>query len=36
VIHKRTRANLQPSDHAPVLVNLAWPPEDDDEGDDDA
>ena len=35
VIHKRTRANLQPSDHAPVLVNLAWPPEDDDEGDDD-
>ena len=32
VIHKRTRANLQPSDHAPVLVNLAWPPEDDDEG----
>jgi len=34
VIHKRTRANLQPSDHAPVLVNLAWPPEDDDEGDD--
>ena len=36
VIHKRTRANLQPSDHAPVLVNLAWPPEDeaDDQGDD--
>jgi len=34
VIHKRARANLQPSDHAPVLVNLAWPPEDDDEGDD--
>jgi len=35
VIHKRTRANLQPSDHAPVLVNLAWPPEDeaDDQGD---
>jgi exodeoxyribonuclease-3 len=31
VIHKRTRANLQPSDHAPVLVNLAWPPEDDDD-----
>jgi len=27
VIHKRTRANVQPSDHAPVLVNLAWPPE---------
>ena len=34
VIHKRTRANIQPSDHAPVLVNLAWPPEDDDEGED--
>ena len=36
VIHKRTRANIQPSDHAPVLVNLAWPPEDeaDDQGDD--
>ena len=34
VIHKRTRANVQPSDHAPVLVNLAWPPEDDDEGED--
>ena len=35
VIHKRTRANIQPSDHAPVLVNLAWPPEDeaDDQGD---
>ena len=26
VIHKATRANLQPSDHAPVVVNLAWPP----------
>ena len=34
VIHKRTRANLQPSDHAPVLVNLAWPPDDDAEDDD--
>jgi len=29
VIHKHTRANQQPSDHAPVLVNLAWPPTDD-------
>jgi exodeoxyribonuclease-3 len=39
VIHKRTRANVQPSDHAPVLVNLAWPPEDDGDdgfGDDDS
>ena len=37
VIDKRPRGNLQPSDHAPVVVNLAWPPEDDDgdEGDDD-
>jgi exodeoxyribonuclease-3 len=36
VIHKTTRANLQPSDHAPVVVNLAWPPTDDsaDIGDD--
>jgi len=31
VIHKHTRANLQPSDHAPVLVNLAWPPQGDEE-----
>jgi exodeoxyribonuclease-3 len=29
VIHKEQRGNLQPSDHAPVLVNLAWPPADD-------
>ena len=35
VIHKRTRANEQPSDHAPVVVNLAWPPADDDDGNDD-
>ena len=26
VIHKATRGQLQPSDHAPVVVNLAWPP----------
>jgi exodeoxyribonuclease-3 len=25
VIHKHTRGNPQPSDHAPVMVNLAWP-----------
>jgi len=24
-IHKATRGNTQPSDHAPVVVNLAWP-----------
>jgi exodeoxyribonuclease-3 len=36
VIHKHTRANPQPSDHAPVVVNLAWPPDDDGEdGDED-
>jgi exodeoxyribonuclease-3 len=29
VIHKRTRGNEQPSDHAPVVVNLAWPQQDD-------
>jgi exodeoxyribonuclease III len=34
LIHKATRGNLQPSDHAPVVVNLAWPPEGD-EGEDD-
>ena len=34
VIHKATRGNEQPSDHAPVVVNLVWPPEDE-EGDDD-
>jgi exodeoxyribonuclease-3 len=33
VIHKATRANPQPSDHAPVVVNLAWPPEDSQEAD---
>jgi exodeoxyribonuclease-3 len=30
VIHKATRGNEQPSDHAPVVVNLVWPPETDD------
>ena len=33
VIHKEQRGNPQPSDHAPVLVNLAWPPEDGDDDD---
>jgi exodeoxyribonuclease III len=33
VIHKDQRGNDQPSDHAPVVVNLAWPPADaDDDG----
>ena len=27
------RGNPQPSDHAPVIINLAWPPEDDEEDD---
>lgn len=29
------RGNPQPSDHAPVIINLAWPPEDEEEEDDD-
>ena len=32
VIHKATRGNEQPSDHAPVVVNLVWPPAQDDNG----
>jgi len=28
MIHKATRGNDQPSDHAPVVVNLVWPPAD--------
>ena len=36
VIHKQLRGNAQPSDHAPVMVDLDWPPaEDDDDEDDD-
>lgn len=31
VIHREQRGNPQPSDHAPVVVNLAWPPDDDDD-----
>ncbi|MEB3316566.1 MAG: exodeoxyribonuclease III [Cyanobacteriota bacterium] len=31
VIHQSLRGQPQPSDHAPVVVRLAWPPEDDDE-----
>jgi exodeoxyribonuclease III len=33
VIDKGPRGNIQPSDHAPVVVNLAWPPADDDADD---
>ena len=32
VIDKRPRGNVQPSDHAPVVVNLAWELPEDDEG----
>jgi exodeoxyribonuclease-3 len=31
VIHRATRGQTQPSDHAPVVVHLAWPPEEGDE-----
>jgi len=31
MIHRQLRGNPQPSDHAPVLVNLAWPPEGEDD-----
>ncbi len=34
VIHKEIRGNNQPSDHAPVSVNINWPPNDDDDDDD--
>ena len=34
VIHKAVRGNLQPSDHAPVSVELDWPPAEDDLDDD--
>lgn len=30
-IHKHVRGNVQPSDHAPVMVNLAWPAQEDQE-----
>lgn len=35
LIHKEQRGNPQPSDHAPVLVNLAWPPQGEEDGDED-
>ena len=31
VIHKGMRGNQHPSDHAPVSVDLDWPPTDDEE-----
>ncbi|MGB5134883.1 MAG: exodeoxyribonuclease III [Prochlorococcaceae cyanobacterium] len=33
VIHRATRGQTQPSDHAPVVVHLAWPPDEEDEED---
>jgi exodeoxyribonuclease-3 len=30
VIERQLRGNEQPSDHAPVVVQLSWPPADDD------
>jgi exodeoxyribonuclease-3 len=35
-IHSQLRGNSQPSDHAPVLMHLAWPPEEFGEDDADA
>jgi exodeoxyribonuclease-3 len=35
VIHKAVRGQTQPSDHAPVVVHLAWPPEPSDADDQD-
>ncbi len=35
VIHKQVRGNDQPSDHAPVMVDLDWPPAEDDGDEDD-
>lgn len=34
VIHRDLRGQEKPSDHAPVVINLAWPPPDDAEDDD--
>jgi len=33
VIDKAVRGNERPSDHAPVVVNLAWPPAGDEDAD---
>lgn len=34
VIHQSLRGQPQPSDHAPVVVRLAWPPEEEGDGED--
>lgn len=34
LIHRQVRTNEQPSDHAPVVVSLAWAEETDEDGDD--
>jgi exodeoxyribonuclease-3 len=36
VIHRDQRGHDQPSDHAPVTVHLAWPPDPEEEGDGEA
>jgi exodeoxyribonuclease-3 len=36
VIERQLRGNEQPSDHAPVVVQLAWPAEEEESSDDDA
>lgn len=36
VIHKDQRGNEQPSDHAPVVVHLTWPPQEGEEENDEA
>ena len=33
VIDKKVRGNVQPSDHVPVMVDINWPPEENDEND---
>jgi exodeoxyribonuclease-3 len=35
VIHQQLRGLPQPSDHAPVVVNLAWPPQEEGDGEED-
>jgi len=35
VIHQQLRGLPQPSDHAPVVVHLAWPPQEEGEGEED-
>jgi exodeoxyribonuclease-3 len=35
VIHQQLRGLPQPSDHAPVVVHLAWPPQEEGDGEED-